>query len=102
MELLNVGFDNAVILGRIVSIISVNSTPVKRMIDAARAAGMLVDATRGKKVKSVVITDSNHYIISAIQPETLILRCTQIRERSLRDKKPKDAGKSREKEPEKK
>jgi expansin (peptidoglycan-binding protein) len=49
-----------------------------------------------------VITDSNHYIISAIQPETLILRCTQIRERSFRDKKPKDAGKSREKEPEKK
>ena len=75
MELLNVGFDNAVIKSRIVSIISISSTPVKRMTDEARKAGMLIDATRGKKIKSVVITDSNHYVLSALGTETLISRC---------------------------
>ena len=75
MALLNVGFDNAVQISRIVSIVSVNSTPVKRMIDEARKAGMLIDATRGKKIKSVVITDSNHYVLSALQTETLVGRC---------------------------
>ena len=73
--LLNVGFDNAVMIKRVVSIVSVNSTPVKRMIDEARKAGMLIDATRGKKIKSVVITDSNHYLLSALQTETLVSRC---------------------------
>ncbi len=75
MELLNVGFDNAVIKSRVISIVSISSTPVKRMVDEARKSSMLIDATRGKKIKSVVITDSNHYILSALGTETLINRC---------------------------
>ncbi|HDT14665.1 MAG TPA: DUF370 domain-containing protein [Firmicutes bacterium] len=87
MSVLNVGFDNAVIKERVVSVLAVNSTPVKRMIEAARNAGMLIDATRGKKVKAVVITDTNHYIISAIQPETLIGRISgKDKEKKLREK----------------
>lgn len=72
--LLNVGFDNAVASLRVVAIVSVNSTPVKRMIDEASKRGFLIDATHGKKVKSCVITDSGHCVISAIQAETLMSR----------------------------
>jgi regulator of extracellular matrix RemA (YlzA/DUF370 family) len=72
--LLNVGFDNAVVIDRIVSIIAVNSTPVKKMIDEAKKNGYLIDATHGKKIRSVIITDSNHYILSSLQTETLIAR----------------------------
>jgi len=76
MALLNVGFDNAVVISRIVSIVSVNSTPVKRMIEESRKNAMLIDATHGKKIKAVIVTDSNHCILSALQPETLINRCS--------------------------
>ena len=69
--MLNVGFDNAVVLERVVAIISAGSTPVKRMLEAAEKNGFLIDATHGKKIKSVVITDSNHCILSAIHTETL-------------------------------
>jgi extracellular matrix regulatory protein A len=95
MNLLNVGFENAVAADRIVSIVAVNSTPVKRMIDAAKKSGMLIDATHGKKIKSVIITDSNHYILSALQADTLSGR-PLIREKS-QEKQDKKA-----KEPEKK
>ncbi len=89
--MLNVGFDNAVMQDRIVAIIDVNSTPVKRMMEAASKNGMLVDATHGKKIRSVIVTDSNHCVLSAIQPETLIARCFP-REKAA-DKKPKEPDK---------
>ena len=92
--LLNVGFDNAVVQERIVAVIDVNSTPVKRMIEEARKSGFLIDATHGKKIRAVIVTDSNHCVISAIQAETLIGRFGS--NEKLQDKKPKD------KEPEKK
>ena len=92
--LLNVGFDNAVVQERIVAVIDVNSTPVKRMIEEARKSGFLIDATHGKKIRAVIVTDSNHCVISAIQAETLIARFGS--NEKLQDKKPKD------KEPEKK
>ncbi len=93
MSINNVGFDNAVIKERVVSIVAVNSTPVKRMIEGARNARMLIDATHGKKVKAVVITDSNHYILSAIQPETLINRCGNKEKNVERKKDKKEADK---------
>ncbi len=77
MDFLNVGFDNSVALNRVIAIIAVNSTPVRRMIDYAANNGTLVDATRGKKVKALVVTDSNHCIISAIAPETLLTRAKE-------------------------
>ena len=92
--LLNVGFDNAVVQERVVAVIDVNSTPVKRMIEEARKSGFLIDATHGKKIRAVIVTDSNHCVISAIQAETLIARFGS--NEKLQDKKPKD------KEPEKK
>jgi regulator of extracellular matrix RemA (YlzA/DUF370 family) len=91
---LNVGFDNAVVQERIVAVVDVNSTPVKRMIEEARKGGFLIDATHGKKIRAVIVTDSNHCVISAIQAETLIVRFGS--NEKLQDKKPKD------KEPEKK
>jgi len=92
--LLNVGFDNAVVQERIVAVIDVNSTPVKRMIEEARKSGFLIDATHGKKIRAVIVTDSNHCVISAIQAETLLVRFGN--NEKLQDKKTK------EKEPEKK
>jgi len=77
MDFLNVGFENSVSLKRVIAIIAVNSTPVKRMIDSAANNGTLVDATHGKKVKSLVVTDSNHCVISAIAAETLIARAKE-------------------------
>lgn len=95
MNLLNVGFENAVVSERIISIVAVNSTPVKRMIDAARKNNMLIDATHGKKIKSVVIMDSNHYVLSALQAETLAGR-------SMLREKPQEKQDKKTKEPEKK
>jgi len=101
VELLNLGFDNAVVAARVISIIAVNSTPVRRMIETAENAGRLIDATHGKKVKSVVITDSGHYIISAIQPETLAARAEVLKQGQ--EKKPvKEPVKEKPKEPDKK
>ena len=92
--LLNVGFDNAVVTARIVAIVDVNSTPVRRMIEEARKNFFLVDATHGKKIRSVVVMDSNHCVLSALQTETLMGRLAS-KDRPA-DKKPK------EKEPERK
>ena len=92
--LLNVGFDNAVVQERIIAVIDVNSTPVKRMIEASGKSGFLIDATHGKKIRSVIVTDSNHCVISAIQAETLLNRLANNEKQQ--DKKPK------EKEPDKK
>jgi len=88
---LNVGFDNAVVIDRIVAIIDVNSTPVKRMMEAAGKSGMLVDATHGKKIRTVIVMDSNHCVVSAIQPETLMARCGSMDK--MAEKKPKEPDK---------
>ncbi len=73
-QLLNIGFGNTVVSRRIVAIISPNAAPVKRLRDEARQARRLVDATQGRKTRSVIITDSNHVILSAIQSETIAQR----------------------------
>jgi len=73
-KLLNVGFGNSVVSRRIVAIISPNAAPIKRLRDEAREDRRLIDATQGRKTRSVIITDSNHVILSAIQSETIALR----------------------------
>lgn len=70
-KLINIGYGNLVSLDRIISIISPESAPVKRMIQERRDMGYLIDATLGRKTRAVIITDSNHIILSAIQPETI-------------------------------
>lgn len=71
MKLINIGFGNTVSSSRIVAIVSPDSAPIKRIVSDAKAKGMLIDASYGRKSKSVIIADSNHVILSAISPETI-------------------------------
>ena len=73
-KLVNIGFGNSVMESKIVAIVSPNSSPVKRLKEWAKDAGKLIDATQGRKTRSIIITDSDHVILSAIQVETLIQR----------------------------
>ncbi len=70
-RLINIGFNNFVIAPRIISIISPASAPMRRLREDARAEGRLIDATQGRKTRSIIVTDSNHVVLSAILPETL-------------------------------
>lgn len=72
--LLNIGFGNTVVADRVISIVSPNSAPMKRLKDEAKEEKRLVDATHGRKTRSIIIMDSNHIILSAIQPETISQR----------------------------
>ena len=74
VKLLNIGFGNTVSASRIVAIVSPESAPIKRIIQDARAKGVLIDATYGRRTRSVIITDSDHVILSAVQPETIAMR----------------------------
>ncbi len=71
MKLINIGFGNMVVKERIVAIISPESSPIKRMIQDARDAGALIDATHGRKTRAVIITDSGHTVLTYLQPETV-------------------------------
>ena len=77
MKLINIGFGNIVSAQRMVAVISPESAPVKRIITEAREKGMLVDATYGRKTKSVIICDSDHVILSAVQTETVASRLSK-------------------------
>ena len=76
-RLINIGFGNYVLAGRVVSIVSPASSPMKRLREDARAEGRLIDATQGRKTRSILVTDSNHVILSSIQPETISQRFAQ-------------------------
>jgi hypothetical protein len=73
-KLINVGFGNSIVSRRVVAIISPNAAPIKRLRDEAREDKRLVDATQGRKTRSVIVTDSNHIVLSAIQSETIAQR----------------------------
>ena len=74
MKLINIGFGNIVMADRLVAMVSPESAPIKRIIQEARDKGMLIDATYGRRTRSVIITDSEHVILSAVQTETLANR----------------------------
>ncbi|MBQ8917612.1 MAG: DUF370 domain-containing protein [Oscillospiraceae bacterium] len=74
MKLINIGFGNMVSAGRLVAIVSPESAPIKRIIQDARDRGSLIDATYGRRTRAVIITDSDHVILSAVQPETVANR----------------------------
>lgn len=76
VKLVNIGFGNIVASNRIVAIVSPESAPIKRIIQEAREEGMLVDATYGRRTRAVIVTDSSHIILSAVQPETVANRLT--------------------------
>ena len=73
-KLISVGYGNFVIAGRVVSIVNPASAPMRRLREDARQAGRLVDATQGRKTRSIIITDSNHVVLSAVLAETLVQR----------------------------
>ena len=74
MELVNIGFGNLIAAGRLIAVVSPDSAPIKRLIQETRDGGMLIDATYGRKTRSVVIMDSDHIVLSAIQPDTVAAR----------------------------
>ena len=74
IKLINIGFGNIVSANRIIAIVSPESAPIKRIIQEARDAQRLIDATYGRRTRAVVVTDSDHVILSAVQPETVAHR----------------------------
>lgn len=76
-KLVNLGFGNMVVAKRVLAIVNPNSSPMKRLREDARDAGQLIDATQGRRTRSIVITDSGHVILSAVQTETVAMRYEQ-------------------------
>lgn len=83
-RLLNIGFGNSIVVSRVVGIVNPGSSPMRRLREDARQESRLVDATQGRKTRSIIITDSNHIFLSALQAETIAQRYA--------DKGPDDAG----------
>ena len=71
MQLINIGFGNIVSVNRIIAIVSPESAPIKRMVQEAKDKGTAIDATYGRRTRAVIIMDSGHIILSAVQPETV-------------------------------
>ncbi|MBE6806586.1 MAG: DUF370 domain-containing protein [Ruminococcaceae bacterium] len=76
MKLINIGFGNMVAAGRLVAIVSPESAPIKRIIQDAKERGTLIDATYGRRTRAVLVMDSDHVILSSVQPETVAGRMT--------------------------
>lgn len=74
LMIINIGFGNVVSASRVIAIVSPGSSPIKRLRDEASERGKLVDATQGRKTRAIIITDSDHVILSALQVETITQR----------------------------
>ena len=74
IKLINIGFGNIVAAGRVIAVVSPDSAPIKRLIQEARDSERLIDASYGRRTRSVVIMDSDHVVLSAVQPETIAHR----------------------------
>ncbi len=73
-RLINIGFGNTVMAGRIVAVVNPKSSPMRKLREEARQRQMLVDATEGRRTRSIVVLDSNHVVLSAVHPETIAQR----------------------------
>ncbi len=80
MKFINIGHGNIVSSDRIIAIVNPDSAPIKRLIQEARDAGKLVDSTYGRRTRAVIITDSEHVILSSVQPETMANRINSLSE----------------------
>lgn len=83
--LVNIGFGNVVAAAKVVAIVTPGSAPMKRLREEAKKAGRLVDATEGRRTRSIIVTDSNHIILSAIQAETITQRFFEEKEESANE-----------------
>lgn len=88
MKLINIGFGNMVSANRLVAIVSSESAPIKRIIQDARDRGTLIDATYGRRTRAVIIMDSDHVILSAVQPETVANRVSDYDEEIQEEEDP--------------
>ena len=88
MKLVNIGFGNMVSANRMIAIVSPESAPIKRIIQEAKERGMLIDATHGRRSRAVIITDSDHIILTYLQAETLANRMTD--EEDITDEEEED------------
>ena len=84
-RLLNVGFGNIVSVQRLIAIVSPESAPIKRIIQESREIGRLIDATCGRRTRAVIIMDSDHVVLSALQPETIARRLDDGDSQDLQD-----------------
>ncbi|MBW2659958.1 MAG: DUF370 domain-containing protein [Deltaproteobacteria bacterium] len=71
MQLLNIGFGNTVMVSRIIAVINTGSSPARKLKEVARKSGKLVDVTEGRRTRSILVMDSNHIILSSVQPDTI-------------------------------
>lgn len=76
---LNVGFDNAVAVERIIAVVAAEASPIKRLREEASRRQKLVDATNGRRTRTVIVTDSDHVVLSSLQPETVVQRLAELR-----------------------
>lgn len=74
MQLINIGFGNMISMSKLVAMVSPDSAPIKRIIQDARDEGRLIDATYGRRTRTVIVMDSGHVILSAVQPDTIASR----------------------------
>ena len=72
--MINVGFGNSIVAGRIVAVVNPHSSPMKKLKDEARRSNRLLDVTEGRRTRSIIILDSNHVVLSSVQPETITQR----------------------------
>lgn len=78
MQLLNVGFGNTVTVERIIAVINTGSSPARKLKELAKAEGKLVDVTEGRRTRSILVMDSNHVILSSVQPDTISQRISAL------------------------
>ncbi len=89
-KLLNIGFGNSIVAERVVAIVNPSSAPMKRLREEAKTNSRLIDATQGRRTRSIIITDSNHIILSAIQAETIGQRLSADLLTKVEEKDPKN------------
>jgi regulator of extracellular matrix RemA (YlzA/DUF370 family) len=77
--LLNVGFDNVVAAARVIAVVAADPSPIRRLREAASRHQKLIDATNGRRTRTVIITDSDHIVLSSLQPQTVAQRLTELR-----------------------
>ncbi len=78
MQLINIGFGNTVMVSRIVAVVNTGSSPARKLKELAREAGRLVDVTEGRRTRSLLVMDSNHVVLSSIQPDTISQRLAAL------------------------
>ena len=87
MKLINIGFGNMISSDRLLAIVSPDSAPIKRMVQEAKDRGMLIDATYGRRTRAIVVMDTDHVILSAVQPETIAGRAGERDQTEEADKR---------------